>query len=201
MPKPEKCFCDWQTFPLFKYDGFMATVILDRDGVINHDSISYIKKPSEWGLIDGSAEAIRKLNRAGYFVAVATNQSGLGRGLLSLKDLNSIHDKMNRTIQKAGGKIDYIAFCPHLPQAGCDCRKPQIGLLKMINKQNTLNQDTDWMVGDTYNDVTAGHRMGIRSALVETGKGQAQLDNGIISRETIPVFKCLNDFASWLLAQ
>ena len=179
----------------------MATVILDRDGVINHDSNYYIKKPSEWELIDGSADAIQKLTTAGYFVAVATTQSGLGRGLLSLKDLNSIHDKMHKTIQEAGGKINYIAFCPHLPQAGCDCRKPKTGLFKMINKQNPLNQDTDWMVGDTYNDVVAGHKMGLRSALVETGKGQGTLDAGNISRETTPVFRCLNDFAIWLLAQ
>ena len=179
----------------------MATIILDRDGVINHDSINYIKKQSEWELIDGSADAIRLLTKAGYFIAVATNQSGLGRGLLRRKDLNAIHNKMHQTIKKAGGNIDYIAYCPHLPQAGCDCRKPQVGLLRMIHKRNSLNQDTDWMVGDTSNDVKAGYRMGLRSALVVTGKGQGELNSGAVSRETTPVFECLKDFAIWLLAE
>lgn len=177
----------------------MATVILDRDGVINHDSINYIKKPSEWELIDGSAEAIRMLTKAGYFVAVATNQSGLGRRLLSLKDLNAIHEKMHQEIQNVGGYVNYITYCPHLPQDGCDCRKPQTGLLRMINKRNPLDQDMDWMVGDTFNDVKAGHKMGLRSALVLTGKGQAQLEGGVVSRETTPVFECLQEFVVWLL--
>ena len=177
----------------------MATIILDRDGVINYDSIHYIKKPTEWVPIEGSIEAVRILTEAGYFIAVATNQSGLGRNLLDLKQLNAIHDEMSRTIQDAGGRVDLITFCPHLPDAGCDCRKPQLGLLKQIHKTNPLNGDTDWMVGDTASDVAAGQKMGLRSAMVTTGKGQDELDKGTVSRETTPVFGCLKDFAEWVV--
>ena len=110
----------------------MKLVILDRDGVINHDSDSYIKRPEEWKAIPGSLEAIARLTQAGYHVVVATNQSGVGRGLFEMSTLNAIHDKMHRAVSQAGGRIDAVFYCPHAQEANCECRKPKAGLLEEI---------------------------------------------------------------------
>ena len=127
----------------------MPTIILDRDGVINHDSDQYIKSPSEWVAIDGTPEAIARLNRAGYRVAVATNQSALGRGLFSLETLTDIHRKMTNAIESAGGNIDMIVFCPHHPEDTCECRKPKPGLLHAISPYLPLNACSEGMGVDT----------------------------------------------------
>jgi len=177
----------------------MPTIVLDRDGVINQDSDAYIKNPDEWHAIKESLEAIKRLNDAGYDVCVATNQSGLGRDLFSIETLAAIHQKMINELEAVGGRIQLIAFCPHHPDVGCDCRKPKPGLLQAINEQFPLDPDTTWMVGDTAKDIECAHRMGIRGALVKTGKGQRELDNEVVSRETIPVFSDLNEFVNWLL--
>lgn len=177
----------------------MPVIVLDRDGVINHDSDDYIKTPSEWIPISGSLSAIRALHLAGYTLCVATNQSGVARGLFSEETLDAIHRKMHQEVVREGGDIALIAFCPHHPDAHCLCRKPGIGLLEQINAAYPLNADTDWIVGDSATDLIAGQNMGIRGALVETGKGQRELQAGRISRETTPVFKDLLAFATWLL--
>ena len=177
----------------------MPTIVLDRDGVINQDSDAYIKNPDEWHAITGSLEAIKRLNDAGYDVCIATNQSGLGRDLFSIETLTAIHQKMINELEAVGGRVQLIAFCPHHPDVGCDCRKPKPGLLQAINEQFPLDPDTTWMVGDTAKDIECAHRMGIRGALVKTGKGQRELDNEVVSRETTPVFSDLSEFVSWLL--
>ena len=177
----------------------MPTIVLDRDGVINQDSDAYIKNPDEWHAIKGSLEAIRRLNDAGYDVCVATNQSGLGRDLFSIETLAAIHQKMINELEAVGGRVQLIAFCPHHPDVGCDCRKPKPGLLQAINEQFSLDPDTTWMVGDTAKDIECARRMGIRGALVKTGKGQRELDNEVVSRETTPVFSDLSEFVNWLL--
>ena len=110
----------------------MKLVILDRDGVINQDSVHYIKSPAEWKPLPGSLEAIARLNQAGYRVVVATNQSGVGRGLFDMDTLNAIHEKMHRAVQAVGGRIDAIFYCPHAPDANCDCRKPRPGMFERI---------------------------------------------------------------------
>ena len=110
----------------------MKLIILDRDGVINHDSDAYIKSPDEWLPISGSLEAIARLSHAGYRIAVATNQSGVGRGYYSLATLANIHEKMNQAVRAAGGLIDVIFFCPHVPDEACECRKPKPGLFYQI---------------------------------------------------------------------
>ena len=178
----------------------MPTIILDRDGVINHDSDHYIKNPDEWIAIDRSLEAIQRLHVAGYNICVATNQSGLGRGLFNLETLTAIHQKMLDAVTEIGGQIQMIAYCPHHPDAQCSCRKPNIGLLATISEQFPLDPDTTWMVGDTAKDILCAHRMGIRGALVLTGKGERELKKGAVSRETTPIFKNLSDFVDWLLA-
>ena len=177
----------------------MPTIILDRDGVINQDSEDFIKSPVEWQAIDGSLAAIAQLKSAGYQIAVATNQSGLARGLFSHATLHAIHRKMIQQSREVGGGFDEIVFCPHHPDAKCKCRKPNTGLLQAINAKISLNADTDWLVGDTGSDLKAAQQMGIRAALVETGKGDQEIKTGIVSRETIPVFKNLAHFTSWLL--
>jgi D-glycero-D-manno-heptose 1,7-bisphosphate phosphatase len=179
----------------------MPTIVLDRDGVINHDSDDYIKHPAEWVAIPGSLEAIVRLNESGYNVCVATNQSGLGRGLFDLETLAMIHQKMLNELRLISGHIHMIAYCPHHPDQSCACRKPNTGLLAAINEQFPLDPDTTWMVGDTSKDVQCAHRMGIRAALVLTGKGEGELKKGVVSRETTPVFQNLSEFADWLLGR
>ena len=110
----------------------MKLVILDRDGVINVDSAEFIKSADEWKPIPGSLEAITRLNHAGYHVVVATNQSGIGRGLFEVAALNTIHDKMHKALAHMGGRIDAVFFCPHAQEADCNCRKPRPGLLEEI---------------------------------------------------------------------
>lgn len=178
----------------------MPTIILDRDGVINQDSDDYIKNPDEWIAIEGSLQAIKRLNDAGYNICVATNQSGLGRALFDLETLSAIHQKMLDAVGNAGGQIQMIAYCPHHPDEQCACRKPNTGLLTAINEQFPLDADTTWMVGDTAKDILSAHRMGIRGALVLTGKGERELKKGAVSRETTPIFASLREFADWLLA-
>jgi len=145
-------------------------VVLDRDGVINHDSDAFIKSADEWQPIDGSAAAIGRLTRAGYTVAVATNQSGIGRGLLSNADLGSIHEKMQQQIEHAGGHIDRIVFCPHLPDEDCECRKPKPGLLEQLATHYGVSLRDVPVIGDSERDLLAAAAVGARPLLVLTGK-------------------------------
>ncbi|MGB0733420.1 MAG: D-glycero-beta-D-manno-heptose 1,7-bisphosphate 7-phosphatase [Pontibacterium sp.] len=154
----------------------MKLVILDRDGVINYDSDDYVKSVDEWLPIEGSAEAIAQLNAAGYTVAVATNQSGIGRGYFSKTDLEAMHTKMNRLIVAAGGKIAHLAYCPHVPDDSCDCRKPLPGMLVEIKHAlNVQPNDECWMIGDSLRDLQAGEAAGCKNILVRTGKGERTL--------------------------
>ena len=150
----------------------MKLVILDRDGVINFDSDAYIKSPDEWKPIPGSLDAIARLTQAGYHVVVATNQSGVARGLFEMATLNAIHDKMHRAAAQAGGRIDAVFFCPHAPDAGCGCRKPRAGLLDEIGRRfNTSLKDIP-CVGDSQHDLEAAAAAGAQPVLVLTGKGE-----------------------------
>ena len=150
----------------------MKLVILDRDGVINFDSDQYIKSPDEWKPIPGSPEAIARLNRAGYRVVVATNQSGVGRGLFEMDTLNAIHEKMLRTVAQVGGRIDAIFFCPHTSEDKCNCRKPKPGMLEEIAaRYNTVLSEVP-VVGDSLRDLQAAVAVGAQPILVLTGKGQ-----------------------------
>jgi D-glycero-D-manno-heptose 1,7-bisphosphate phosphatase len=151
----------------------MKLVILDRDGVINHDSDAYIKRPEEWKPIAGSLDAIARLTQAGYQVVVATNQSGVGRGLFEMATLNTIHDKMHRAVGQAGGRIDAVFFCPHAPDAGCGCRKPKAGLYEEIGRRfNTSLRDVP-CIGDSQHDLEAAATAGAQPVLVLTGNGEA----------------------------
>ncbi len=156
----------------------MKLVILDRDGVINHDSDQYIKSPAEWRPIAGSLEAIAKLNQHGYKVAVATNQAGVSRGLFDMKTLNAIHQKLHTSAQAAGAHVDAIFFCPHAAEEYCDCRKPRSGMLKSIGDRFDIDLRGVPMVGDSLRDLQAGFEVGCAPYLVLTGKGEHTLEKG-----------------------
>ena len=153
-------------------------VILDRDGVLNEDSDAYIKSPAEWIPLPGSAEAIARLNRAGYKVVVATNQSGLARGYFDDATLTAIHEKMRRHLAQYGAHLDGVYVCPHGPDDGCDCRKPLPGLVDRIAADyGDVNRVP--LVGDSLRDLQAGAARGCTPVLILTGKGRRTLDKGL----------------------
>jgi D-glycero-D-manno-heptose 1,7-bisphosphate phosphatase len=150
----------------------MKLVILDRDGTINHDSDQYIKSPAEWKPIKGSLEAIARLTQSGYRVVVATNQSGIARGLFDMTTLNSIDDTMHKAVALAGGRIDAVFFCPHAADANCECRKPKPGMLLEIGRRLNVALAGVPMVGDGLRDLQAAAAVGAQPVLVLTGKGR-----------------------------
>ncbi|PRC93762.1 D-glycero-beta-D-manno-heptose 1,7-bisphosphate 7-phosphatase [Solimicrobium silvestre] len=153
-------------------------IILDRDGVINHDSDEFIKSPQEWRPIDGSMEAIAQLNQAGYKVVVATNQSGISRKLFDMETLNAIHHKMHTAAQHAGATIDAVFFCPHAADFNCDCRKPKPGMIREIANRYDIELKGVPIVGDSLRDLQAGFIVGCAPHLVLTGKGEKTLAAG-----------------------
>ena len=150
----------------------MKLVILDRDGVINHDSEAFIKSPAEWKPIAGSLAAIARLNQAGFHVIVASNQSGVGRGLLDMAALNAIHDKMHKALAQAGGRVDAIFFCPHAADDNCHCRKPRPGMLTDIAHRLNTDLNAVPVVGDSIRDLQAAVAAGASPVLVLTGNGK-----------------------------
>ncbi|NMM27084.1 MAG: D-glycero-beta-D-manno-heptose 1,7-bisphosphate 7-phosphatase [Glaciimonas sp.] len=158
----------------------MKLIILDRDGVINFDSASFIKTADEWQPIPGSLEAIARLNQAGYQVVICTNQSGIARGLLNMNALNAIHQKMHMAAQEVGAEIDAIFFCPHAASDNCDCRKPKSGMFLEIAKRYEISLKGIPNIGDSLRDLQAGFNSGCISYLVLTGKGtKTQTEDGL----------------------
>jgi D-glycero-D-manno-heptose 1,7-bisphosphate phosphatase len=156
----------------------LKLVILDRDGTINHDSDQYIKSPAEWKPIAGSLEAIARLTQAGWRCVVATNQSGIARGLFDMAMLNAIHAEMHRAVAQAGGRIEAIFFCPHAAEANCECRKPKPGLLREIGSRLDVELAGVPMVGDALRDLQAAAAVGCKPYLVLTGKGKQTRSEG-----------------------
>ncbi len=156
----------------------MKLVILDRDGTINQDSDQYIKSPAEWKPIPGSLGAIARLTQGGWRIVVATNQSGIARGLFDMATLNAIHTEMHRAVIQAGGRIDAIFFCPHAADSNCECRKPKPGLLREIAARLDVELPGVPMIGDALRDVEAAAAVGARPWLVLTGKGKKTLEAG-----------------------
>ena len=153
----------------------MRLVILDRDGVINQDSDDYVKSPEEWIPLPGSLEAIAQLTRAGFSVVVASNQSGVGRGLFDLATLERIHEKMRSAVAQKGGRIAVIYYGPHHPDDHCACRKPKPGLLRQIGTQFGTDLDGVPFIGDSLRDIQAARAVGARPILVRTGYGEQTL--------------------------
>ncbi|MDO9226932.1 MAG: D-glycero-beta-D-manno-heptose 1,7-bisphosphate 7-phosphatase [Pseudomonadota bacterium] len=178
----------------------MKLVILDRDGVINFDSDQFIKNPQEWQPIPGSLEAIARLCQAGYRVVVASNQSGVGRGLFDMSTLNDIHAKMHKLVAQSGGRIDAVFFCPHAADSRCNCRKPKPGLFQEIAVR--LRRDLHGVpaIGDSLRDLQAALAVGARPMLVKTGKGLRTLEGGQMPEDT-PVYEDLADAVQAILAE
>jgi len=173
-------------------------VILDRDGVINYDSDDYIKSVDEWRPLPGSLEAIARLSQAGYTVAVATNQSGVARGYYDLAELQAMHEKMQALLNELGGKVDFIAYCPHGPDDACDCRKPLPGLLHQIAAHLDIELDGVLVVGDSLRDLESALAVGACPVLVRTGKGERTLAKGGLP-DGVGVYEDLADVVDHLL--
>lgn len=173
----------------------MPFIILDRDGVINFDSDAYIKAPSEWTAIPGSLEAIADLNRAGYQVLVATNQSGIARGLYDIATLDAIHEKMQSELSNVGGYIDAIYFCPHHPDEQCACRKPKTGLFEAMRMQFPVNFTETYFIGDKWSDVEAAFAIGCQPLLIQQNK----LLDFKAARHDIPQFASLKEAVQYVL--
>jgi D-glycero-D-manno-heptose 1,7-bisphosphate phosphatase len=175
----------------------MKLVILDRDGTINYDSDKYVKSPAEWRAIPGSLEAIARLTQADYRIVVATNQSGLARGLFDTRTLFAIHETLLQALSQLGGRIDAFFFCPHAAEAGCPCRKPQPGMLLEVARRFNVALDDVYMVGDAQRDLEAAAAAGAKPVLVLTGKGERTRDEGKMPPRTL-VFPDLAAFAQHL---
>ena len=169
----------------------MKYIILDRDGVINYDSNFYIKSPDEWNAIPGSLEAMAQLNRAGYHILIATNQSGVARGYYDLETLDQIHEKMQRELAAVGGVVDEIFFCPHHPDEKCPCRKPQPGMFYQMQKKYNLDLSEIFFIGDNYSDVQVANVVGCKPLFVLTGKGEPLLEQ----HPELKSIKCFSNLA------
>jgi len=162
----------------------MKLIVLDRDGVINQDSEQFIKSPEEWLPIPGSLEAIARLNQSGWRVVLASNQSGVGRGLFGMDMLNAINARMVEMLAQVGGRLDAIFFCPHAADSTCDCRKPKPGMLHQIEARFNVDLTGVPMVGDSLRDLQAGVAVGCAPYLVLTGKGEKTRDDPELPPDT-----------------
>ena len=170
----------------------MKTVFLDRDGVINRNppNMGYVRRWSEFAFIPNARKAIRELTQNGYRIFLVTNQAGIGRGLFSEVDLMDIHARMVSEIVAAGGRIDAIYYCPHHPDAGCECRKPKPGMLTRAAREHNIELSSAYLIGDSITDIEAGQRAGTQTLLVLTGLGQASYQHYI---ETKPCGRADNN--------
>ena len=176
-------------------------IILDRDGVINKDSSNYIKSAEEWHPIKGSLEAIAALNQAGFVVAVATNQSGIGRKLYNESALEAMHQKFRQLLDPLSGHVSFIAHCPHVPDDNCDCRKPKVGMVREIEKQVGLSAAGRFFVGDRLSDIQTAQAANMIPILVKTGKGIETLLKHAEQLEQVEVFDNLSLAAQFIIAQ
>lgn len=163
----------------------MKLIILDRDGVINQDSDNYIKSPSEWTPIPGSLQAIAALKATGWIVTVATNQSGLARGLFDVHTLDTIHETLHSQLAKLHVEIDYITFCPHNETCNCNCRKPKPGMFQEIAEHFNCSLQNIPVIGDSLRDLEAAVAVKAQPILVKTGKGLKAIENGKLPKETL----------------
>ena len=188
----------------------MKLIILDRDGVINHDREDYVKSADECIPIEGSISAIVRLNKAGYTVVIATNQAGLAKGKFELEDLEAMHEKISGLVEENGGEIGAIFYCPHHPEENCKCRKPKPGMLDAIEAEFNTSVEGSYFIGDSLRDLQAAIQKACKPVLVRTGNGVrtlAQLavpglqsDAPLVSHEQIEVFDNLAAAADFIIA-
>jgi len=176
--------------------GAKGLLILDRDGVINQDSASFVKSPEEWLPLPGSVAAIARLSRAGYTVAVASNQSGLARGLFDRNALRAMHRKLRRLVSNEGGRIDRIVVCPHGPDDGCSCRKPEPGLLTRLAQHYGVSLVGVPAIGDSLRDLQAAAAAGATPILVRTGNGKKTQVSLPVALRDVRIYDDLAAFAT-----
>jgi D-glycero-D-manno-heptose 1,7-bisphosphate phosphatase len=178
-------------------------VILGRDGILNIYREDHVKSPDEWEPIPNALEAVARLNHAGWHTVVATNQSGIGRGMIDMASINSVHQRMMQRLAEAGGRLDAVFFCPHTPEDDCDCRKPRPGLMKQIAQRYGIELRTVPMVADTLRDLQAAHAAGCEPHLVRTGRAAALTDKQVVEIvQQVPmteVHDSLSEFVDFLL--
>lgn len=162
-----------------KSGGLKRAVFLDRDGVLNRDSADFIRTPEQVEVLPGIPEAVRRLNDAGFLTVVITNQSGIGRGYFTEETLKDIHARLRHEVESRGGRITGIYHCPHLPGAGCDCRKPSPGMLHQAAQEHGISLSKSYFVGDRAEDVLCGVSAGTGTVLVLTGKTMAEDTAGL----------------------
>lgn len=180
----------------------MKVIILDRDGVINHDSDAYIKSTEEWIPIEGSLEAIARLNHSGYTVVVASNQSGIARGYFNIETLSAIHKKMDDMLSILGGRVDAVFYCPHGPDDGCVCRKPKPGMLLDIGQRFNVPLTEVIFIGDSISDIKSAIDAHALPMLVRTGKGvKAEKILQAEYKKPVPVYDDLASAVTALLQQ
>jgi len=176
-------------------------VFLDRDGTINRDSTNYIKSWAEFEFLPESLAALKKLNQNGFTAIVITNQSALPRNLISREELDYLHVMMRKQIADGGGQIKDIFFCPHMPDDGCNCRKPQAGLIMQAHDKYTIDLKSAVMIGDSAKDIECARNAGCGQAvLVKTGNGP-EAEGELAARGITPDYKAehLGEAVEWLV--
>jgi len=178
-------------------------VILGRDGILNVYREDHVKSPDEWEPIPNALEAVARLNHAGWHTVVATNQAGIGRGMIDMASINAVHQRMMQRLAEVGGRLDAVFFCPHTPEDNCDCRKPKAGLMKQIAQRYGIELRTVPMVADTLRDLQAARIAGCEPHLVRTGRAAALTDAQVVEMvQQVPateVHDDLGDFVDFLL--
>lgn len=178
-------------------------VILGRDGILNVYRDDHVKAPDEWEPIPGALEAVARLNHAGWHTVVATNQSGIGRGMIDMASVNAVHQRMMQKLSEVGGRLDAVFFCPHTPEDNCECRKPKPGLMRQIAMRYGIEPRTVPMVADTLRDLLAAHAAGCEPHLVRTGRAAALTDAQVVEIvQQVPateVHDGMSDFVDFIL--
>ena len=181
----------------------LKLVILGRDGILNEYREDHVKAPNEWQPIDGALEAVARLNHAGWHAVVATNQSGIGRGMIDMASVNAVHAHMMQRLMAVGGRLDAVFFCPHTPEDQCDCRKPQPGLMKEIARRYGIDLKLVPMVSDTLRDMLAAQAAGCEPHLVLSGRSagldDAQIAHVMAQVPGVHLHDSLDGFAEFLL--
>lgn len=178
----------------------MKLIILDRDGVINYDSPNYIKSVEEFQFIPGSIDALVQLKQAGFTIAVATSQSGIGRGYYDIPTLNAMHAKLQNALAALGGYIDYFAICPHHPDEQCACRKPKPGLFYQVAHHFECDITGTTAIGDSERDLLAAQAAGASPIVVLTGNGEKTREK-LGKDTTVPVYQDLAAAVAAIIAQ
>jgi D-glycero-D-manno-heptose 1,7-bisphosphate phosphatase len=172
-------------------------IILGRDGILNEYRDDHVKAPAEWVPVPGALEAVSRLNHAGWHAVVATNQAGIGRGMIDMASVNLIHAHMNKLMQAQGARLDAVFFCPHTPEDQCECRKPQPGMMREIGRRYGIDLHQVPVAADTLRDLQAAHAAGCEPHLVRTGRA-AGLDESQVEqwRQQVPGVRVHADLAA-----